>query len=62
MVCSSVSAYGIIIGLFQELQFKKEMWKAPIKEWNYEMYEKRHRKAELKAKRKKQNKSNNDSI
>ena len=35
---------------------KKEMWKAPVKDWIHDMYEKRQRKSEQKAKRKRENK------
>lgn len=28
---------------------KKEMWKAPVKDWIHDMYEKRQRKSEQKA-------------
>lgn len=28
----------------------KEMWKAPVKDWIHDMYEKRQKKAEQKAK------------
>lgn len=48
--------------LIKNIPNKKELWKAPVKVWIHEMYEKRHKKAGMKAKSKKQNKSNNDSI
>lgn len=35
---------------------KKEMWKAPVKDWIHDMYERRQRKTEQKAKRKRENK------
>lgn len=32
------------------------MWKAPVKDWIHDMYEKRQRKSEQKANRKRENK------
>lgn len=42
--------------LIKNIPNKKEMWKAPVKDWIHDMYEKRQRKSEQKAKRKKENK------
>ena len=42
--------------LIRNIPNKKEMWKAPVKDWIHDMYEKRQRKSEQKAKRKKENK------
>lgn len=44
--------------LIKNIPNKKEMWKAPVKDWIHDMYEERQRKAEQKEKRKQQNKSN----
>lgn len=40
----------------EEIRMAKEMWKAPVKGWIHDMYEKRQRKSEQKAKRKRENK------
>ena len=37
--------------LIKNIPSKKEMWKAPVKDWIRDMYEDRRRKAEQKAKR-----------
>lgn len=42
--------------LIRNIPNKKEMWKAPVKDWIHDMYEKRQRKSEQKAKRKRENK------
>ena len=42
--------------LIRNIPNKKEMWKAPVKDWIHVMYEKRQRKSEQKAKRKRENK------
>lgn len=42
--------------LIRNISNKKEMWKAPVKDWIHDMYEKRQRKSEQKEKRKKENK------
>lgn len=42
--------------LIKNIPNKKEMWKAPVKDWIHDMYEKRQRKSEQKAKRKRENK------
>ena len=41
--------------LIRNIPNKKEMWKAPVKDWIHDMYEKRQRKSEQKAKRKREN-------
>ena len=41
--------------LIKNIPNKKEMWKAPVKDWIRDMYEDRKRKSEQKAKRKNQN-------
>lgn len=41
--------------LIKNIPNKKEMWKAPVKDWIHDMYEDRQRRSEQKAKRKKQN-------
>ena len=41
--------------LIKNIPNKNEMWKAPVKDWIHDMYEKRKRKSEQKAKRKAQN-------
>lgn len=38
--------------LIKNIPTKKEMWKAPVKEWIRDMYEDRKKKAEKKAKQK----------
>ena len=38
--------------LIKNIPNKKEMWKAPVKDWIREMYEDRRKKSERKAKRK----------
>lgn len=35
--------------LIRNIPNKKEMWKAPVKDWIHDMYEKRQRKSEQKA-------------
>lgn len=40
------------LSLIKNIPDKKEMWKAPVKDWIRDMYEKRQRKSEQKAKRK----------
>ena len=42
--------------LIRNIPNKKEMWKAPLKDWIHDMYEKRQRQSEQKAKRKRENK------
>ena len=42
--------------LIRNISNKKEMWKAPVKDWIHDMYEKRQRKSEQKANRKRENK------
>lgn len=42
--------------LIRNIPNKKEMWKALVKDWIHDMYEKRQRKSEQKAKRKRENK------
>ena len=42
--------------LIRNIPNKKEMWKAPVKDWIHDMYKKRQRKSEQKAKRKRENK------
>lgn len=39
--------------LIKNIPNKKEMWKVPVKDWIHDMYEKRRKKAEQNAKRKK---------
>lgn len=39
--------------LIKNIPSKSEQWKAPVKDWIQEMYEKRRGKSEKKAKRKK---------
>lgn len=41
--------------LIKNIPNKSEMWKAPVKDWIHDMYDKRKSKQEQKAKRKKQN-------
>ena len=41
--------------LIRNIPNKKEMWKAPVKDWIHDLYEKRQRKSEQKAKRKREN-------
>lgn len=41
--------------LIKNIPSKNEMWKAPVKDWINDIYEKRKRKSEQKAKRKEQN-------
>ena len=41
--------------LIRNIPNKKEMWKAPVKDWIHDMYDKRQRKSEQKAKRKREN-------
>lgn len=38
--------------LIKNIPNKNEMWKAPVKDWIHDMYEKRQRKSQQKAKRK----------
>ena len=40
--------------LIKNIPNKSEQWKAPVKDWIQEMYEKRREKSEKKAKRKKE--------
>ena len=42
--------------LIRNIPNKKEMWKAPVKDWIHDKKEKRQRKSEQKAKRKRENK------
>ena len=44
--------------LIKNIPNKNEKWKAPVKDWIHDMYEKRKRKSEQKAKRKEQNNAN----
>ena len=46
--------------LVKNIPSKKEMWKASVKDWIHDMYDKRQRKSQQRAKRKaaQQNKSN----
>jgi hypothetical protein len=50
--------------LIKNIPNKSEKWKAPVKDWIHDMYDKRQRKSQQRAKRKaaQQNKSNNNSI
>lgn len=50
--------------LIKNIPSRSEMWKAPVKDWIHDMYDKRQRKSQQKAKRRaaQQNKSNNHSI
>ncbi len=50
--------------LIKNIPNKNEMWKAPVKDWIHDMYDKRRRKARQKAKRKAagQNKDSSHSI
>lgn len=50
--------------LIKNIPNKSEKWKAPVKDWTHDMYDKRQRKSQQRAKRKaaQQNKSNNNSI
>ena len=41
--------------LIKNIPNKKEMWKAPVKDWIHDMDEDRQRRSEQEAKRKKQN-------
>ena len=36
--------------LIKNIPSKNEMWKAPVKDWIHDMYEKQNRKSEQKAK------------
>ena len=46
--------------LLKNIPNKSEMWKAPVKDWIHDMYDKRQRKSKRKAVQ--QNKDNNHSI
>ena len=50
--------------LIKNIPNKSEMWKAPVKDWIHDMYDKRQRKSRQKAKRRAagQNKDSNHSI
>lgn len=50
--------------LIKNIPNKNEMWKAPVKDWIHDMYDKRRRKSRQKAKRKaaEQNKDSSHSI
>lgn len=50
--------------LIKNIPNKKELWKAPVKDWIHDMYDERQRKAQQKAKQKaeQQNKDSNHSI
>lgn len=50
--------------LIKNIPNKSEMWKAPVKDWIHDMYDKRQRKSRQKAKRKveQQNKNSSHSI
>lgn len=50
--------------LIKNIPNKSEKWKAPTKDWIHDMYDKRQRKSQQKAKRRtaQQNMSNNQSI
>ena len=50
--------------LIKNIPNKSEQWKAPVKDWIHDMYDKRQRKSRQKAKRRaeQQNKGNNHSI
>lgn len=46
--------------LIKNIPNKKELWKAPVKDWIHDMYDERQRKAKQKAEQ--QNKDSNHSI
>lgn len=50
--------------LIKNIPNKSEIWKAPVKDWIHDMYDKRKRKSRQKAKRRAagQNKDSNHSI
>ena len=50
--------------LIKNIPNKSEMWKAPVKDWIHDMYDKRQRKSRQKAKRRAagQNKDSSHSI
>ena len=50
--------------LIKNIPNKNEMWKVPVKDWIYDMYDKRQRKSQQKAKRRaeQQNKGNKNGI
>lgn len=48
--------WGLTQSLIRNIPNKKKMWKAPVKDWIHDMYEKRQRKSAQKAKRKRENK------
>lgn len=50
--------------LIKNIPNKNEMWKVPVEDWIYDMYDKRQRKSQQKAKRRaeQQNKGNKNSI
>ena len=50
--------------LIKNIPNKSEKWKAPVKEWIHDMYDKRQGKSQQQAKRRaaQQNESNNNSI
>jgi len=50
--------------LIKNIPSKSEMWKAPVKDWIHDMYDKRQGKSQQKAKRRaaQQNKGNNHSV
>lgn len=50
--------------LIKNIPNKSEIWKAPVKDWIHDMYDKRKRKSRQKAKRRAagQNKDSNRSI
>ena len=50
--------------LIENIPSRSEMWKAPVKDWIHDMYDKWQRKSQQKAKRKaaQQNSGDNHSI
>ena len=50
--------------LIKNIPNKSEMWKAPVKDWIHDMYEKRREKSQRKAKRRaeQQNQGSNHSV
>lgn len=46
--------------LIKNIPNKSEPWKAPVKDWIHDMYDKRQRKSEQKKRRKENTKKNNE--